>query len=259
MKLVSTKQAVRIVQILLSSSAPLAQDGVWGPLTSAAYDSQSAEERARLDAIVYVSTGRTVESLKGEQTTRLTDEILLGEGAVGPRSVDVDLLELSDNPPWEVEVRNGNMSVRDIRDLIVKLAEQEGIPVNTALKFFWIESKFDQYAISPSGAKGVGQLTTVAIRDVAEKTGYVLKDPFNPADNIKCSLKYMRLVAEYLGVGLNDPVALYAGYNVGIGNAKHLLNGNPELANSKTIRAQGFGSPSNYLANVERKMATMSA
>lgn len=258
MNAVSTKQAIRIVQILLSSSTPLVQDGVWGPLTSDAYNKVAGDDKARLDAVIYVTTGRSVESLRGEQTSSLADNLLLESSGVAPEALRSDLQGLSDNPPWEELVRTGNSSVREIRDLIKTLASQEGVPVNTALKFFWIESKFNQHAISPSGAKGVGQLTTVAIRDVAERTGYVLKNVFDPVDNITCSLKYMKLVADYLGVGLSDPVALYAGYNIGIGNAKHLLDGNPQLANAKVVRAQGFGSPSNYLDNVARKMETMS-
>lgn len=259
MNAVSAKQAIRILQLLLSESAPLAPDGVWGPLTSAAYDRIVGEDKARLDAVIYVITGRPVEALRSDQTSLLADNLLLSSSEVAPYEMKVDLQSLSSNPPWEELVKKGNTSVREVRDLIVTLAPKEGVPVNTALKFFWIESRFDPYAISPSGAKGVGQLTTVAVRDVAQKTGYRLKDPFDPVDNITCSLKYMKLVAEYLGIGLDDPVALYAGYNIGIGNAKHLLDGNPELANARTIKNQGFGSPSNYLRNVERTMQTMSA
>lgn len=259
MKAVGTKTAIRVVQVLISATSPLNSDGVWGPLTDAAYNSLDAESKLAIDAVLFIVTGRSVGSLKSEQTEALADELIL-EGVLDtPGVIQSDLNELSDNPPWEVEVNRGNTVVRDVRDLIKVLAPQEGVPVNTALKFFWIESKFNPNAISKTGAKGVGQLTTTAIEDVQQKTGYVLRDPFDPVDNITCSLKYMRIVADYLGIGLDDPVALYAGYNVGIKNAKYLLEGNPHLANARTVRNQGFGAPENYLENVEKKIRTMSA
>lgn len=221
MKAIGTKGAIKVVQILLSSYVPIAVDGIWGPKTTAAYESLDGDAKARVDSLVFVNSGRTVSSLRGEQTSKLALDVVsrTTEIPIGDAKYDLE------PEPWEAQVAKGNVSVREVRDLIKELAAKEGVPEETALKFFWIESRFDPRAVSRTGARGVGQLTRVAIEDVRRHTGYVLRDPFDARDNITCSLKYMKIVAKYLKIALNDPTALYAAYNVGIGNAKHLLAG----------------------------------
>lgn len=238
------RKAIMAAQIVLSEqSRDLKIDGFWGPRTSQAFDSADYATRLKAEFFVYSLTGRPLSALRDDTTSAIVEDMIVS---------DVNSL------PWEVEVSRGNKSVSDVRDLIKELAVKEGVPVDTALKFFWIESEFRANAISRTGAKGVGQLTSIAIKDVFQQTGYRLKDPFDARDNIMCSLKYVKIVAQRMGIGLDDPVALYMGYNIGPTAAGHVLNGNPELA-QKQISLQGFGSPRAYMANVERRIASMDA
>lgn len=238
------RKAIMLAQIVLSESArDLKIDGFWGPNTSQAFDSADYTTRLKAEFFVHCMTGQPLSSLRSASTDLIVEDLVVGTNKAFP---------------WEEEVSKGNMNVAKVRDLIVELAKKEGVPVNTALKFFWIESQFNASAISRTGAKGVGQLTSIAVKDVFQQTGYRLKDPFDARDNITASLKYVKIVADRMDIGLDDPVALYMGYNIGPTAAGHVLNGNPQLA-SKQIRLQGFGSPAAYMANVEKRIASMDA
>jgi soluble lytic murein transglycosylase-like protein len=214
-------------QAILSQSARIDVDGKWGRFSQSAYNSAPADARRAVDSVVRALSGATVKDLASYRDVQRR----MGEAAAAKA------------------VGTGN-----IQEMIKALALKEGVPSITALKIAKIESNFNPKAVSPTGAKGVYQLTTIAIKDVKQRGGgYVVKDAFDPVQNITGGLKYMKIVARDMDVGLNETAKLYMGFNIGPSGAKHVLAGKPELA-AKQISQQAFGPPSVYAANLTKKV-----
>jgi hypothetical protein len=71
-------------------------------------------------------------------------------------------------------------------DLILEAAQKEQVPLEVAKLLFGIESSFNPNAISPKNAQGLGQL----MPETQKALG--VTDPFNPAQNIPASMKYLK-------------------------------------------------------------------
>lgn len=94
----------------------------------------------------------------------------------------------------------------DLRDYAIAEAHRKGIPPEIFLKMIGQESGFDQSAVSPKGASGIGQL----MPGTAKELGV---DPSDPYQNIEGSARY--LAQQYAKFG-TWPMAL-AAYNAGPG------------------------------------------
>lgn len=94
----------------------------------------------------------------------------------------------------------------DIAQLVRKLAPQYAVDSQLALAVISAESSFNPTAVSPKKAQGLMQL----IPETAERFG--VKKVFNPAENIKGGLAYLRwLLAFFQG----DVPLVLAAYNAG--------------------------------------------
>lgn len=81
-----------------------------------------------------------------------------------------------------------------IADLVRKLAPLYGVEPKLALALIRVESSFDSRALSPRNAQGVMQL----IPETAKR--FNVRNAFDPAENIRGGLTYMRwLLAYYQG------------------------------------------------------------
>ena len=110
----------------------------------------------------------------------------------------------------------------DIKRYVEDTARKYGLDTNLIYAIIRVESNFNVNAINEeSGAKGLMQLTNIAIRDLREGESaehckrLVVKNPFDPQENImggSCYFSY--LLNKYSG---NVNIALYA-YNWGPGN-----------------------------------------
>jgi hypothetical protein len=97
---------------------------------------------------------------------------------------------------------------RKVMDLIQKLAPEYGIYPRLAMAIIRAESNFNPEAISPKNAQGLMQL----IPETAER--FNVKRPFDPEQNIRGGLAYLRwLLAYFQG---NIPLVA-AAYNAGEG------------------------------------------
>lgn len=148
-----------------------------------------------------------------------------------------------------------------IVELIRSTAAAHGVPVKTALAIAWLESKFDPNAVSSTGAKGVYQMTSIAVRDVATR-GQPRVDikgrEMDPGLNVLAGILYIKLVSSTMGVPLSDIPRIYMGFNIGPTGARQVLSGRPEAA-ADAISKQAYGAPSVYEANLRKAVAQATA
>lgn len=159
-----------------------------------------------------------------------------------------------------------------IRDLILDLGPITMVEPWFLAKVIRIESNFDPLAVSPTGAKGLGQITTPALRQYERAHSYAMRGSlFDPSVNIEVTAWYLRWVASVLyplkvSKGMlgddnwsqRELARVYAGYNIGVGSVKDLASGNPSARTEKLIslqsRALARDGASGYLDNVERHL-----
>lgn len=103
-------------------------------------------------------------------------------------------------------------------------ADRYGIPQNIFQSVIKTESSGNAYAVSPAGAKGLGQLMPIIYR--ANEYGGAI-DPFNPRDNLDRSAAFLSDMFKKYG-NWNDALSHYnAGFNLqaGRGYAQKVLAG----------------------------------
>lgn len=215
------------------SSKPLMADGRWGSYTQSAYSTSPAEVKRAVDQILS-SFGTTAVRLR---TTTLADSV------VNPN-------EKQEIAAQRAVLKGGNTAMRE---LVAKIAADEGVPVETALKICWLESKFDPNAKSGTGAKGLFQFTSIAVREVAERgnPAFNLKGrEYDPTANATAGMRYIKIVAKTLGVPLTDASSVYMGFNIGPSAAKSYRAGNVTASIAKLINLQAYGPPAVYGKNL---------
>jgi soluble lytic murein transglycosylase-like protein len=100
---------------------------------------------------------------------------------------------------------------RKIMDLVMKLAPQFKIEPQLALAIIAAESNFDVQAQSPKNAQGLMQL----IPDTSAR--FNVKNPYDPAQNIRGGLTYLRWLLAYFE---GDVSLVAAAYNAGEGTVE---------------------------------------
>ncbi len=100
------------------------------------------------------------------------------------------------------------MAPKEVQQLVQRLAPQYEVDSNLALALIWAESAFNASALSPARAQGLMQL----IPETAERFG--VKRPFNPDENVKGGLAYLRWLLAYFQ---GDVPLVLAAYNAGEG------------------------------------------
>lgn len=112
---------------------------------------------------------------------------------------------------------------RRILDLVTKLAPEYGIYPRLAMAVIRTESNFNAAAVSPKNAQGLMQL----IPETAER--FNVKKPFDPEQNIRGGLAYLRWLLAYFK---GDIALVAAAYNAGEG-AVNRYAGIPPYAETK--------------------------
>lgn len=213
--------ATATAQLLMSRERPIDADGKWGNFTQGVYSQISPELR------------------------RLVDETVRRIAGVTP----ADLAVLRQTQ--KVEAKMAKVDRTDMKALISRVAREEGVPEEAALKIANLESRFNPDAVSPTGAKGLFQLTSIAVKDLAQRGGFVItkSDILDPEKNARAGIKYMKIAARDIGARLDETAKIYMAFNIGPTGARHVLSGRPELA-EKQIRLQAYGPPEQYAARL---------
>ena len=123
----------------------------------------------------------------------------------------------------EYDTQRPIIAPKEIIQLVQRLAPEYAIDTNLALALISVESGFNSLALSPAKAQGLMQL----IPETAERFG--VKRPFDPDENIKGGLAYLRwLLAFFEG----DVSLVLAAYNAGEG-AVEKFRGIPPYAETQ--------------------------
>lgn len=102
---------------------------------------------------------------------------------------------VSSAPPVPGLLRGGDIYLpapawerRSIHALIREAAQRYGIDPALVRAMIWVESRYDPYAVSPAGARGLMQLTP----DTARSVG--VANAFDPRQNVFGGVKYLSLL-----------------------------------------------------------------
>jgi TPR repeat protein len=105
-------------------------------------------------------------------------------------------------------VAKANPDHRKVMDMVLRLAPQYGVYPRLAMAVIRAESNFNPGALSPKNAQGLMQL----IPETAER--FNVKKPFDPEQNIRGGLAYLRWLLAYFK---GDVALVAAAYNAGEG------------------------------------------
>jgi TPR repeat protein len=106
-------------------------------------------------------------------------------------------------------VAQGAPGRRKIAEMVLKLAPEYGVYPRLAMAVIHAESNFNPGAVSPKNAQGLMQL----IPETAER--FNVKKPFDPEQNIRGGLAYLRWLLAYFK---GDVTLVAAAYNAGEGS-----------------------------------------
>ncbi len=125
-------------------------------------------------------------------------------------------------------------------DPIIKtLARKYNIPADLIHSIIKAESNYDSWAVSPKGAAGLMQL----MPETAAQYG--VKDRFNPEDNIKGGVKYLKDLCQLYN---NNTKLVLAAYNAGQ-EALKKFNGIPPYPETREYISRVMASyPKSYIA-----------
>ena len=109
---------------------------------------------------------------------------------------------------------------RKIVELVLKMAPQYQVEPQLALAIIAAESNFNTQALSPKNAQGLMQL----IPETSER--FNVKNPYDPAQNIRGGLAYLRWLLAYFE---GDVALVAAAYNAGEGKVERYRGVPPYL------------------------------
>ena len=113
-----------------------------------------------------------------------------------------------ESPPVTVEIER-------VCEALADAAVAQGLPIGFFARLIWQESRFDQWARSPAGARGVAQFMPPTAAQ------YGLRDAFDPIESVAVSARFLRELREQFGnLGLAA-----AAYNAGGGRIRKWLSG----------------------------------
>lgn len=116
-----------------------------------------------------------------------------------------------ESPVVEPPVDYQAIAPRKVLDLVAKLAPEYKVEPQLALAIIATESNFNSRATSPKNAQGLMQLIP------ATSERFNVKNPYEPAENIRGGLTYLRWLLAYFE---GDVALVAAAYNAGEGKVE---------------------------------------
>lgn len=137
-----------------------------------------------------------------------------------PALASAPALPVAMTAPTAPTVNYEVIAPRKIFDLVMKMAPQYQVEPQLALAIIAAESNFNSLALSPKNAQGLMQL----IPQTSER--FNVKNAFDPAQNIRGGLTYLRWLLAYFE---GDVALVAAAYNAGEGKVERYRGVPPYL------------------------------
>lgn len=175
---------------------------------------------------------------------------------VGGRTTEVPdcMREPAASPPAVVSPPSVNyeaIAPRKIFELVMQLAPQFKVEPQLALAIIAAESNFNSLALSPKNAQGLMQL----IPETSQR--FKVKNAFDPAQNIRGGLTYLRWLLAYFE---GDVALVAAAYNAGEGKVERYRGVPPYLETRAYVQKilKAVGAPAHpFDATVTRPSPSM--
>jgi len=137
---------------------------------------------------------------------------------------------------------------KEIQRYVDSSCEEFGVPKAMVFAIIKTESNFDQHARSSADARGLMQVTSVALKDINRilSEDYTLTQMYDPEINIRCGVAYLSVL--YRKYGIYDTA--FAAYNAGQGNVDNWLLDKRYSYDQKQLYNIPFKETKNYVKKV---------
>lgn len=140
-------------------------------------------------------------------------------------------------------------------DTVIAACEQYDVSPSLVYAVIRTESKFDPNAVSSADARGLMQLTAVALEWIRlrsdEFDDVTLDQLFDPATNIRCGVYFISLLQEQF----SDEQTVVAAYNAGLGKVRDWLGDSTYSDDGKTLHTIPYAETRSYVKRVASSKA----
>lgn len=151
---------------------------------------------------------------------------------------------------WIVQDRKEKRFYQDLEHYVDSSCQEFGIPKAMVYAVIKAESNFDKYARSSVDARGLMQITSIALKDINRllSEDYVFRQMFDPEINIRCGVAYLSVLCRKYG----NASTAFAAYNAGQGNVDSWLSDSRYSYDQKQLSYIPFKETRNYVKKVNR-------
>jgi len=143
-----------------------------------------------------------------------------------------------------------NVFCRAHRDFVEKYAKENGLDDSLVYAVMFVESRFDENAVSSKEAKGLMQISATTGNwgaDVLHIENFTDEDLFDAQTNIKIGCWYLAVLNKQYW---NNQDTVIAAYNAGSGNVSKWLNDENYSADGINLEKIPFGETEKYVRKV---------
>ena len=133
------------------------------------------------------------------------------------------------------------------RELIWKHAQANAVATELVRAVILHESGGVPAAVSPKGAKGLMQITSVTEREVLDRTGLAKGDLFDPDYNIRIGTAYLKMLMKRFD---GDTHLVLAAYHAGPTRIAKLRAAHPDLDSRRLVEKHAPASTAAYCRKV---------
>ena len=138
--------------------------------------------------------------------------------------------------------------LRQIEQYVDKACEEFDVPKAVVFAIIKAESDFDQHARSSANARGLMQITSIALQDINQilSENYMPNQMFDPEINIRCGTAYLSVLCQKY----EKNSTVWAAYNAGQGRVDQWLLDGRYSHDQKQLYQIPFKETRNYVKKV---------